>query len=229
MRFFFILLMTLTCQAATAAVLSVSGSMVSGGSAAGIDLSRGATENALFQVFEERQGALVGNAGVVVDWLVGVNLGIGGAVLGTDGSSNLVLPAGRYDSHIIHFDPVGDQGGNASGGQVTFVNPIVAFIVSDRSDSFLFDASDGIFGAAGTIHDPGNRSFGFVDGDNGILVDAHTFRVNSAVVTLTNIDQVRVITESTIPLPPSILALLCALGMLAWRSRSSRDLSAQFG
>lgn len=61
------------------------------------------------------------------------------------------VPAGtRVDSYLLHFDPKGvskSSSGKHAAGSVTFSRPVLGIIVDDGS----LDASDGVFGRAGTI------------------------------------------------------------------------------
>ncbi len=117
-----------------------------------------------------------------------------GAVLPTAWAN---LPAGAVvDSHLIHFDPVGQPAAGVTlGGSVTFPSDILGVIFNDAT----LDASDGALGAAGTLYPLGLVARGLDVGD-GITLGADRRTLNITLTVTTVIDQIRVITaRSTEP------------------------------
>lgn len=112
------------------------------------------------------------------------------------------------DSHMIHFDVTGTSTDTTLTGTVTFDKPIHAVIFDDEK----LDRSDRPLGAAGTAYPFGDFNRGFANADDQvILVDAYTlwFKVRNHNTP----DQIRVLTDATVPAPAS--AGLFGLGVLA--------------
>ncbi|MEM9764968.1 MAG: hypothetical protein AAF968_21105 [Pseudomonadota bacterium] len=218
----------LCASPAAAVVIGVSGSAVNAGSASGVDLSEGGTENASIQAFTERQDVDVAANALTVDFLTGPggNLVVGNTISGLSNSAGtpFLLPEGVYSSHIIVYDPV-DQSGRQTveNGSVRFDGEIVAIVTSNvgssggASDRRL-DNSDVLGNASSYDNGDGRR----LEGPDSITLSAiDTITINLLRVGGSNIDHFRVITRefSDVPLPASIIGLLAGLGLLSMQRR----------
>mgnify|MGYP000090622030 CR=1 FL=1 len=183
------------------------GIMHSTGDINGLDLRWGHTESNQVQSFNEEQNTYINNDQVNVDYLLGNNLFVGDSINGIRHSnSNLTLAAGTYNSHLLHFDPLGTSGGQVSNSRFTFEEDIVAIILGGN----YLKLSDDIFGGTGTIY----------QNDNSRRLEPHDFLTFESSNTLVLdrllvgkywIDNARVITQ-TVP-EPGPMALFC-LGLL---------------
>ncbi|MEO0762354.1 MAG: hypothetical protein AAFZ09_11180 [Pseudomonadota bacterium] len=180
-----------------------------GGPAAGLDFNEGSLENSQAQVFDEREQAVAATP-QLVDFLVGDNLIAGQQVSGISSpslSDTRTLAAGTYNSHIVHFDPVG--AGSTGPFTIVFDAPIRAVITSAAGPALL-QATDAIFGAAGATYETGiGRRL--EDGDLFTLIDPVTLRVDSLSTNSSNNDQLRIVTA--VPLPAGAALLVAARGM----------------
>ena len=138
------------------------------------DLSNNASPDSVIQVFDERQGVETTTSTAIDD--------------GPSGPGT--IPAGRYNSHIVHLD---EGAGTPLAGSVTFDGPIVGILKTKAS----LDATDVQFGfeGAGTTYDNGTS--------RGLeSADAYTISGNTFIIHAFNvagpIDNVRIITA---PLP----------------------------
>ena len=205
-----------------AAIINVSGTGVDAGSAAGVDLDNGGAENNMIQGYEELEEVAVGPNSVIVDRLVGDNLNIGDTFQGFtnfNAANGRFLPIGLYNSHLIHFDPVGTSGGISGPATFTFKGSIVGIIISNAGDDKLLNDSDPIFGNALDYDTAQQRRF---DGGGGLdivtLLAANVLRIDQAMTGSRHIDNARVL---TIPVPEPMSAGLLTLGAagLAMRRR----------
>ena len=205
-----------------AAIINVSGTGVDAGSAAGVDLDNGGAENNMIQGYEELEEVAVGPNSVIVDRLVGANLNIGDTFQGFtnfNAANGRFLPTGLYNSHLIHFDPVGTSGGISGPATFTFQGSIVGIIISNAGDDKLLNDSDPIFGNALDYDTAQQRRF---DGGGGLdivtLLAANVLRIDQAMTGSSHIDNARVL---TIPVPEPMSAGLLTLGAagLAMRRR----------
>ncbi|MFG0306440.1 MAG: hypothetical protein ACF8Q5_09540 [Phycisphaerales bacterium JB040] len=118
--------------------------------------------------------------------------------------------SGLVDSHMIHFDNIGQADLDEATGRITFDNTIVAIIFINTQ----LDTSDAQLGAIGTLYPGGLANRGF-SGFDTIRLESP----NSVFVALANggaMDQIRVLT--TVPAPSGTLAL-ASIALFASRRR----------
>ena len=155
---------SLTALVAAASVLSTTGQVQAGGSVPA-SLAHGAHESPWIQVYDEAENITV--------------------------SSVAGIPAGTYNSYLVHFDPINDGGSiKTRVGTATFSTDIL-YIIRSSND---LDASDLIFNS-GLLN--GQNSRGSLDGDI-VSFTGDTLNLRLAV-TGSNVDQVRVITAPSLP------------------------------
>ena len=193
-------------------------STVSGGSAAGLDLTRNVTQGADAVVYSEATGVTAGSS-VTVDFLVGTNLSVGVATSGIDTfASGQALTAGTYDSHLIHFDP---NGRGSVLGSWDFGATIVAIILSNNGVQTLLNDTDSLFGAAGTTYDDhlGRRT----ESDASITLISGTSLAFDLRTNANHVDNTRVLTEvASVPLTTSALLLSGFGAMDVMRRKASK-------
>ncbi|MEM8818994.1 MAG: hypothetical protein AAGE90_05645 [Pseudomonadota bacterium] len=226
-------LLSLGAAPAGAVIISTTPTVVDGGSAAGLDLRRGATENPAPVGYDELQGIEVDSGQVQVDFLLGANLALGdtltGFPLSVGPEAGLFLPFGLYDSHYISFDPPPGASGTfsdaAAPASFTFDGDIVAIITSNDGFGAADDrqsASDDEFGNAAFYPNGVSRRLEG-SGDIITLSAVDTISINLLTVVGTNIDAFRVITQSVdgaeVPLPATAFGLLAALALLSSKRR----------
>lgn len=195
-------------------------STVSGGAAAGLDLTRNVTQSNDVVVFSEATNVTVGS-NVTVDFLAGANLIEGVSTPGIDTfSSGQTLTAGTYDSYLIHFDPL------AAGsimGSWDFGAKIVGIILSNSGTQTLLNASDSIFGTAATYDTSLGRR---VESNDSFILTGSSFLSFSLATNANNVDNFRVLTEvAPVPVPASALLLLTgfgAMGAMRRRRKASK-------
>jgi len=187
--------------------------------AATLDFSQGQTESNSAILHAEGQNVAIKDGALFADYVVGNNLSVGDTSSGINqANSSVAVAGGVYSSHLIHFDPLGNTGGRATG-TFDFVGRIVAIIVSNKSNGTakLLNDSDALFSSDTYEQSVSRRS---EDSDTFTLIDENTlsfnFRTSSGYI-----DNVRVVTA--IPLPASALLMLGGLAAIgAIRSRRSR-------
>lgn len=133
----------------------------------------------------------------------------------TGWTPNFGVIGGQFDSHFIHFDAL--AGVANVTGTVTFSQAIVGVIY----DESLLSASDGTFGAFGTVYPTGNAfrsTSGNMLGNSTIGVSGNTLYFDLWAMAPGNyLSEIRVLTHS-VPAPGS-LALLGLGGLACVRRR----------
>ncbi|MGF1460322.1 MAG: hypothetical protein ACFBSG_15015 [Leptolyngbyaceae cyanobacterium] len=192
---------------AQAAIFSISDG-ISGGSAASLDLTEGSTENSFVVGFDELQGVST-TAPVAVDYLIDA-CDVGQQFTGVNNppsGSPLELELGVYDSHLLHFDPIG--GGSVSTGTFTFDGDIVAIIANQE----FLNRSDAVLVNAATYEKSlGRRT---EDDDLFTVTTSRSITVDFFKVSSPYIDNLRVITKAKPVSEPAALFGLGALGAIA--------------
>lgn len=194
-------LLALAVSPLRADIVSVSGEVAH--IAAPASVESGALSTAqLMHVFQEQHG--VNFSGAVNR----INPPIGFDNIVTNAAT--LTYTGLVDSHMIHFDNIGQTDLDAATGRIEFDNTIVAIIYINTQ----LDASDAQLGAPGTLYPGGLGNRGF-SGFDTIRLESPT----SVFVTLANggaMDQIRVLT--VVPAPSSALAF-ASLALLGSRRR----------
>ena len=209
-------------------ITNVNATLLGATNASASDLSNGMTENNIIVGFNERQNVSVNENQLLVDYLKGVNFNIGHNYTGVmTSNSGLTIAAGTYDSHLLHFDPVGSSGGVASNANG-----------NDTSVSFLFDGiieavivgtqylngSDALLGNALAYNNHIDRRF--EPHDLFTFTGQKTLTVNLAKVSSGWIDNIRVVTSNdsrieSVP-EPTVIGLF-AFALLALFIRRHRQ------
>ena len=186
---------------AQAAIIGVSGNGIDQGSASGVNLDQGQTENNLIQGFDEIQNISISSNSVVLDYYVGNNLNVGDTFSGIstfDNNNGVFLESGRYNSHAIHFDPLGDSGGQQTNATFIFDGTIVGIIVSNSGDLQLLNDSNSIFGNANNYNlDVARRA---ENHDTFELIDSNILEVTFLGTRGNFVDSIRVVTAVPEPL-----------------------------
>lgn len=212
---------------AGAAIISVDNSDVVITEAAGLDLSPGPSiKSTSFRAYNERQAVDIAADTLLVDYVVGQNLSVGpAAVPGIETSDGgIFLPEGRYDSHIIIFNP---GTGSPVSGPATFTlsGRIVGIVVSNNTvgnGTRLLDASDDVLGnAIAYTGVPISRRLEL--SDTFTLLGNRQIRLNDDFAVGGQFtDEIRIITRTVVPVPPTLALMLGALGGAALLARRRR-------
>lgn len=184
----------------------------------GLDLRWNKTEANYLQAFDEARNIHVTNNQVNVDYLLGGNLFQGNRLRGgASPSLGQSLLEGDYNSHLIHFDPIGTRNGSVKNTRITFGSDIVAIILNTKN----LRSSDAIFGGLGTQY-LRNGASGLERHDFLTFESSRTLLVDRLWVGKYWIDDARIITQS-VPEPGSMALLgLGLVGLFGARSFTSR-------
>ncbi|MEL6266749.1 MAG: VPLPA-CTERM sorting domain-containing protein [Pseudomonadota bacterium] len=211
--------MALAATTAQAAVISVSGAVFDP-DITDNNLDAGGTENALPVVFDEAQNIEI--EPLTVDFIVGDNIAVGDTIdfepPSFDVGDTRVLSAGTYDSHFVHFDPIGAPSPEAEtqGAEIIFDGIIVAIIVSNVGPSLL-NASDSVLGTAASYSTVAGRQ---IDTTDVFTLKAPRVLRLDHLQAGVGIDNIRVITAD-IPLPAAGWLMLGAIGGFALLRRAA--------
>jgi hypothetical protein len=181
-----------------------------------LNLTWSQSESNSLQAFNEAQNILINNNTIKVDYLVGQNLSTGQLFTGVNHSnSNLYLQEGRYSSHLLHFDPTSNNGGNIQNQRFEFSDNIVAIILGGE----YLNLSDYVLGNLSTQYES-SISRRMETNDLFVLESSNTLLVDKVSVGRYWIDDVRVITQS-VP-EPSTWAIfgLGLIGLIGARKLS---------
>jgi hypothetical protein len=124
--------------------------------------------------------------------------------------SPVIAPGTRVDSYLVHFDAVGSQRVELTGS-ITFDVPVLGIMVNN----LLMVQSDPILGNSSTAY-PQTDGFRGLDFDfaDTIAFSSDRKTVDLALVTNAFVDQIRIVTATSIPEPNSLLLLATALPFL---------------
>jgi len=183
-----------------------------------LNLRWGQTESNQVQAFNEAQNVQVNENQVQVDFLLGDNFFVGDSVRGIYNSNkNFSLAAGNYNSHLLHFDPLGTSSSSIFNTSISFEEEIVAVILGGQT----LNATDEIFGGIGTTYQK-NNSRRLEPHDFLTFENANTLTLDRLAVGKYWIDNARVITQA-VPEPGSMALLgLGLIGLIGTRAFLSK-------
>ena len=217
---------TLTVVSASAAIVSTSGNAQS--LVIPTDLREGQFEGEIIFGFDELSKVEIPANTIAIDYIIAdseIGMQFDGVI--DPPVSPAYLPAGVYDSHILHYDTIGvaNLTKTIADGTFTFDSDIVAFIVNT---TFLL-ASDPFFGVSTTTYeDDVTRRFDSAGQEGGVadqftLVSRRSIHVDFLEVGTSHIDELRVLTNA-VPEPSSLfLAGIGFFGTGLFYRRRSRD------
>jgi hypothetical protein len=202
---------TLTISAGSLAAISTTDDILLIG-APGSVVQGSLEANDTIYLFFESEGTLPGS-GLEVD------ITAPGTYTGAGTNANSTI-FGEYRSYLLHFDPVGDDGGlQFAVGEVTFDEDIIGIII----DAVDLDGSDATVGAPGTAYPVADGTRGL---DNGDTLDWEITLLGPRsldVALLTSsfgMDQVRVITRAPEPGTYATLGMFLLFAACAKRRRA---------
>jgi hypothetical protein len=193
-----VVVFTLLVSAAEAAIIDVIGNgQIS--NISGISLDNGDFESDLISGFDEKQCVPLLAGTVSVDYLISAaDIGQTFPGVSLPQPSSPTIPDGTFSSHILHFDPIGTNGGEVTDATFEFDAPIVAIIANT---TFLNDSDDD-FGSANAYNQDLDRRFEAPPGANAdffTIASATSLTIDSARVSGSYMDELRVITKCTLP------------------------------
>jgi len=188
------------------------------GDISNLNLRWGKTESNQIQTFNEAQNVQVNENQIQVDFLLGDNFFVGDSIRGIYNSNkSLSLAAGNYNSHLLHFDPLGISSGSIFNASISFEEEIVAIILGGRT----LNATDGVFGGIGTTYQQ-NNSRRLERHDFLTFKSANTLTLDRLAVGKYWIDNARVITQA-VPEPGSMTLFgLGLIGLIGTRTLLSK-------
>jgi len=185
------------------------------------DFHWGKSESNYLQTYDESQNVSIEGGQIRVDYLFGNNLFVGDTVTGKHHSKKLTLSEGRYNSHLLHFDPIGTSKGKLVDINITFEEDIVAIIL----DKKLLNKSNQIFGNINSDYEK-NRSHGLEGHDILSFVSLRNLSIDRLWVGKYWTDDARIITRS-VPEPGSYvlfgLGIICLIGARSLPSQPKRS------
>ncbi|MFO0851116.1 MAG: hypothetical protein U0871_21550 [Gemmataceae bacterium] len=197
-------------------IVSTTGPLTINPSPAGLNLNNGNAPGSF--AFNERGQVTVVAGSVSVDTLVST---LAAGLVNAKGGSAGNLPAGVYDSALIHFDQAPGAGNPSLTASITFSDPIVGIIFSTSR----LNNTDGTFGLPGVTYPTGagGTARGLEGGDGlRISADRRTLFIDDWDIAGA-LDQTRVITLHTPAPAGAVLAVLGlpALGLLRTRRKAT--------
>ncbi|NQW19435.1 MAG: hypothetical protein HQ477_01740, partial [Chloroflexi bacterium] len=155
-------LVALAAFSTVALAMTTTGAVTVSGSPVPTNLTNGAVENANIQIFSESTGVVLASPMIV---------------------GTTTIPAGRYNSFIVHFDPTGSDG--TASGTVDFDSNI-SFVLKSTDE---LTGTDSTFGTGATYQVTARQA---ESGDTATAVN-RTLTLDMKV-TGGNIDEIRVLT-----------------------------------
>ncbi|MEO0947489.1 MAG: PEP-CTERM sorting domain-containing protein [Cyanobacteria bacterium J06641_5] len=197
-------------QPAQAAIIGASGNAVIG-NGIGADLRDGRTENSSVIGFTEQQSVTI-DSPLNVDYLIsGDDIGQQLRGVQSPAANPLTLGSGTYSSVLLHFDPVGNNGGRVEDATFSFSGDIVAIIANA---TFLAE-SDEAFGVASFYQNSVSRRS--ENSDLFTIVAPDTIRLDAFRTSRAFADDLRIITTAVpaeaAPEPLTVIGSICALGL----------------
>ncbi|MEO0947488.1 MAG: PEP-CTERM sorting domain-containing protein [Cyanobacteria bacterium J06641_5] len=197
-------------QPAQAAIIGVSGNGIIG-DGVGADLRDGRTESASIFGFTEQQSVTI-DSPLNVDYSISDD-DIGQQLTGINNpaANSPTLGIGTYNSVLLHFDPLGNGGGQIVDTTFTLSGDIVAIV----ANATFLAQSDSAFGVASFYQNSVERRAESTD--RFTIVASNTIRVDSFGISSALSDNLRVITTAVptdaVPEPLTVIGSICALGL----------------
>ncbi len=131
--------------------------------------------------------------------------------------SGTISAGTSVNSYLLHFDPA--RGIRRVSGIVTFAEPIVGLMVRGAS----LNATDAILGAPGTSYESGTfRGSDSIFDKLTLSSDSMSLSVDR-MLSFGSMDQVRIVTASAVPEPPTVALALLGLVAIGWSNRDRKN------